>query len=266
MRNHSAFVCDRDTPVLYREAMLVLEEAGVPFLVGGAYALSRYTGIDRFTKDFDLFAMERDCDRALDALASIGCETARPFRHWLAKARRDDELIDIIYSSGNGVATVDDVWFAHAPADQVCGVPVKLCPPEELLWSKSFVMERERYDGADVMHLIHSLGPTLDWEHVLERFGQYWRVLLSHLVLYSFVYPAERSRIPRDVMEELTQRLAAGWSDDEALDGTCLGTLVSREQYLVDIGADGYRDGRLVQGVMTPGQIAEWTAAIARQP
>jgi hypothetical protein len=28
-------------------------------------------------------------------------------------------------------------------------VPVIFCPPEEMIWSKAFVMERERYDGAD---------------------------------------------------------------------------------------------------------------------
>ena len=35
---------------------------------------------------------------------------------------------------------------------------------EETLWSKAFVMERERYDGADVAHLILAHGERLDWD------------------------------------------------------------------------------------------------------
>ena len=41
-----------------------------PFLVGGAYAFARYTGIERHTKDFDVFVRPRDFDRALDAFAA----------------------------------------------------------------------------------------------------------------------------------------------------------------------------------------------------
>lgn len=44
-----------------------------------------------------------------------------------------------------------------AAAGDVLGIPVQLCPPEEMLWSKSYVMERERYDGAEVMHLLRAL-------------------------------------------------------------------------------------------------------------
>jgi hypothetical protein len=37
---------------------------------------------------------------------------------------------------------------------------------------------------------------------------------------------------------------------------------VSRQQYLPDIDREGFGDGRLVEGVMTPTEIAAWTAAI----
>ena len=58
---------------------------------------------------------------------------------------------------------VDDLWFTHAAPGRVLGVPVLLCPPEEMIWSKAFIMERERYDGADVAHLILACGRELDW-------------------------------------------------------------------------------------------------------
>ena len=43
----------------------------------------------------------------------------------------------------------------------------------------------------------------------------------------------------------------------------CRGTLLSREQYLVDVAEWGYLDAReMPLGRMTPQQIQEWTAAI----
>jgi len=192
---YSSIVCDADTPALFSETLRVLREDGVEFLIGGAFALSRYTGIDRSTKDLDIFVREGDCARTLDALARIGCKTEWTFRHWLAKATRDDALIDIIYSSGNGVAQVDDEWFAHAPQAEVCGIVSRLSPPEELIWSKSFVMERERFDGADIQHVIHNIGAKLDWPRLIARFGDHWRVLLSHLVMYAFVFQIGRAHV-----------------------------------------------------------------------
>lgn len=263
-RNYSSIVCDADTPALFAETLRALQEAGVEYLIGGAFALARFTGIDRSTKDLDVFVREADCARTLEVLTSIGCRTEWTFRHWLAKATRDDALIDVIYSSGNGIATVDDEWFAHAPEASVCGIVSKLSPPEELIWSKSFVLERERFDGADVLHVLRNMGPDLDWPRLIARFGDHWRVLLSHVVLYAFVFPSERHQIPAWVADELTQRLASGWNDDLRNGKTCFGTLLSREQYLPDLQR-GYGDGRLVVGSMTAGEIAEWTGAIREE-
>ncbi len=143
---------DPETREFYRRSLLQLKDAGVDFLVGGAYAFERYTGIARHTKDFDIFVRRADCERALSVLSGAGCRTELTFPHWLGKAYCGDAFVDVIFSSGNGVAEVDDVWFANAVDDESLGIPVKLCPPEEMIWSKSFVMERERFDGADVAH------------------------------------------------------------------------------------------------------------------
>jgi hypothetical protein len=247
----------------YRRVMRRLEAQGVPFLVGGAYAFERYTGIARHTKDFDLFVHPRDVDRALVLLAAEGCATDVPFPHWLAKAQRGDEVVDLIFSSGNGVALVDDDWFRHAVADTVLGEPVRLVPAEEMIWSKAFVMERERYDGADVAHILRASAETLDWPRLLARFGDAWRVLLHHLVIFGFVYPCDRARVPAAVMRELMGRLDRELTRS-APERVCQGTLVSRAQYLVDVERWGYADPRLAPaGNMTSDERARWTAGIA---
>src|SRR6185295_16410164 len=128
----------------YRRAMTTLQEARVPFLVGGAYAFGRYTGIVRHTKDFDIFVHPRDFRRALDAFARAGYAVDATFPHWLGKAFQGDDFVDLIFGSGNGIARVDDRWFEKAVDDEVLGIPVQLIPAEEMIWSKSFIMERER--------------------------------------------------------------------------------------------------------------------------
>src|SRR5205085_362129 len=114
-----------------------------------------------------------------------------------------DSFIDIIFSSGNGLATVDEGWFSYAVKADVFGEPVLLCPPEETIWSKAFIQERERYDGADVAHLIRARGRDFDWPRLLRRFGPHWPVLLSHLILFGYIYPGERAIIPAGVMQDL---------------------------------------------------------------
>ena len=159
---------------------------------------------------------------------------------------------------------VDEEWFAHASDGVILGVPVKLCPAEEMIWSKGYVQERERFDGADIAHLIRGRGPTLDWERLLKRFGEHWRVLFGHLIIFGFVYPAERGKIPGWLLEDLSDRLADEIKGPLPPGQVCFGTLLSREQYLPDIGRWGYHDARLKPiGPMSPEEVAHWTAAIA---
>ncbi|MBI1734627.1 MAG: hypothetical protein HYR51_05575 [Candidatus Rokubacteria bacterium] len=253
---------DPGTAEFYRCALRTLVDNEVPFLVGGAYSLERYTGIARHTKDFDIFVRQRDCHRALRTLRIIGCTTDVTFTHWLGKAFRGDDFIDVIFSSGNGIAEVDDLWFEHAVDETVLDVPVQLCPPEETIWSKAFIMERERYDGADVAHLMRAVGRRLDWRRLLSRFDGYWRVLLAHLTLFGFIYPTDRTSIPAWVVRELASRLEHEAETSDEGPRVCRGTILSRGQYLVDVDQWGYRDGRLFDGRMSRREVAHWTAAI----
>lgn len=258
---------DPESAGFYRRAMRALIDAGTPFLVGGAYAFERYTGIARHTKDFDIFVKESDCDAVLEVLARLGCRTERTFPHWLAKAHLGDLFIDVIYSAGSGLAVVDDEWFHFAEQGTVLDVPVLLVPAEEMIWSKAFVQERERYDGADVMHLLHSRAEKMDWKRMLRRFGPDWRVLLSYLVLFGFVYPHVRDAVPERVVEALTARLRREGATEPLREKVCRGTLLSRAQYLVDIDEWGCSDARLDPRVaMSEDDIAHWTRAIDEIP
>ena len=248
----------------YRRVLAELNTAGFPFLVGGGHALERFLGIGRSVKDLDLFMRERDVPAALAHIERhLGYRTELTFPHWLGKIKRDEhDQIDVIWSSGNSACPVDDDWFRYAVPATVMGQPVRLCPVEETIWSKSYVMERERYDGADIAHLIHARAEQIDWTRLARRFGQHWRVLLSHLILFGFIYPSERRRIPEPLMRRCLEILEQEMRQAPAR-RICRGPLTSRAQYLVDVQLWGYEDARLLpHGSMSEEEASIWTAAI----
>jgi len=257
---------DAGTARFYRVTLEILMDAGIPFLVGGAYAFSKYTGVKRDTKDFDLFVRRVHARPALKALASAGYYSDLTFPHWLGKAFHGDASVDIIYGSGNGAVPVDDAWFERSVPDMILDTPVRLCPPEEMIRSKAFIQERERYDGADIAHLLLARGDQLDWRFLIDRFGPYRQVLLSHLVLFPFIYPDDAFRVPTWVFQELVAGLGESNPRKRKKSKVCRGPLLSRQQYLIDIGSWGYEDARLLHpGGMTKRDVAHWTAAIGKE-
>lgn len=232
-----------------RAALEALNADGIPYVVAGAYAMREYTGIYRDTKDLDLFSKRMDAERILASLKRIGFRVEMTDPLWIAKGFADDgELVDVIFSSGNGVAEVDDCWFKRARSGTVLGMPALLAPPEEMIWSKAYVMERERYDGADVQHLVRSCAFTLDWKHLLARMRDHPEVLLSHLLLFRFSFPGERSKVPSWVMEKLVA--AAKHPAAREARPLCRGTLLSACQYDTDLQG-GLEDAR-------PHEVPAW--------
>lgn len=258
-----------DTAAFYRRALRVLVDAEIPFLVGGAFAHACFTGIRRSTKDLDLFIRRQDYERAAQLMQAEGWQTEMTYPHWLAKVYAGEDFIDLIFNSGNGLTPVDDRWFEDNAWADVLGVPVRVANMEDGMLSKAFIMERERYDGADIAHLVRANAERINWKRLVERFGAHWRVLLAHLTLFGFIYPGERDRVPRWVMDHLMDRLKAEVAQPPAQDRhVCAGTLLSREQYLHDVEKLGYVDGRLTPAsTMTADDVQRWTEAIpARQP
>lgn len=246
----------------YRSVISVLRKAGVPFLVGGAYAMGTYTNINRRTKDLDLMILPADWPDAARALRLAGIFARLSFPHWLGKALSHGAQVDIIFSSGNGLCDVDERWFKYAPTARVLGGSVLLAPPEELIWSKSFVMERERFDGADILHIVRALAETLDWTRLRSRFTGHEHVLLTHLLLFTYAYPGDAHRLPAGLLRDLFEAALAPDRVDPQL---CRGTLLSRAQYLVDLKRSGLIDARRPPfGRLTPRELQIWTRGIDR--
>lgn len=250
---------DPQTREFYCQALGILNQARLPFLIGGAYAFERYTGIARHTKDLDIFVRPDDVHSILDVFAEAGYQTEVAVSHWLAKAYHGENFVDIIFNSAHGCLPVTDSWFEYAIQEEVFGMPVKICAPEEMIWSKAYVMARDRFDGADVAHLILAYGEQMDWERLVSQFGDHWRVLFSHLVMFGFIYPGERSRIPAWVMQQFCQKLQQESSQPDSTDKVCRGTMLAPFQYLTDVQQWQYADERLQpRGNLTKADVYEW--------
>lgn len=267
---YSAAQLDAPTREFYLRALDTVEEAGVRYVVAGAYALAYHAGIVRHTKDLDLFVRRQDVPRALEALEkNVGARSDWAHPHWLAKsyaAESDDTggaFVDFIFRSANGMCPVDDNWLDHACPGDVLGRPTPLCPAEEMIWSKAWVQARERFDGADVNHLIQARGEQMDWRRLVDRFasgnngGE--RILLGHLLSFGFVYPSEKGKVPAWVMDELLDRVRSEAPITERL---CRGTMLTWDQYLPDVTERGYADARIrPAGTLTQAEVDRWTAA-----
>jgi len=265
-----AAILDAPTRQFYLRVLDVIEAAGVRYVVAGAYALAYHAGIVRHTKDLDLFVRRQDVPKALEALEqelNTRSDWAHP--HWLAKAYAaesddtDGAFVDFIFRSANGMCAVDDAWLDAACPGDVLERATPLCPAEEIIWSKAWVQARERFDGADIVHLIQARGHDLDWRRLIDRFasgnngGE--RILLGHLLNFGFIYPVEKDKVPAWVIDELVDRVRNEPAVKEKL---CRGTMLSWDQYLPDVKERGYADARLhPHGTLTRAEVEQWTAA-----
>ncbi len=233
-----------ETAEIYTRAMRTLDEAGIPYIVAGAIALHYYTGFWRNTKDLDLFLRPQDRDAALLALANAGFRVEITAPHWLAKGFADDVLVDLITGMGNWLATVDDSWLAAAEPATVLGVRTRVIAASDLIWAKAYVAGRERFDGADICHIIFRAADRIDWRCLLERFGPHWELLLTYLHLFRFVYPEARDHVPTWLMEELLDRASADLRQPQPPDYPFRGPLLDRYSFLVDLSEWGEPDPR----------------------
>lgn len=238
------------TPVLanpqaaafYERALNELGTLNAPFLVAGTYAVSAYTGIRRQTKDLDIFCKGGDVLHILSHFRELGFRVVVEDERWLGKVFDEDAFFDVIFASSNGTMPVNEQWFAHARMGEILGIPVRLIGPTELVWSKCFIQDRNRFDGADITHMILKMHEEIDWHRLLDSMESHWEVLLAHLVNFRWVYPTERHKVPDWLLDELLLRLAKQRTLPPPTNKVCRGRILSKCDYRIDVDEWGFAD------------------------
>ena len=206
-------------------AIQVLQRAGVPFLVGGAYAYATYTGIYRDTKDLDLFLRKRDAERALEVLDADGWRT-----------ERTDEVLALQGLQGRVLrrphlqlrATASPWWTTSGSSTRSTGRVFGHDGPAGARRGDDLVQ------GASSWSASGSTAPT--WTTSSARRGRSWtgtgccaasiatgRCCSAHLMLFRFAYPSDRDVVPDWVMTELLSRTVETLRDGRWEERLCRG-------------------------------------------
>lgn len=226
----------------YSEVVRLMAESEIPFLLSGTYALACYTGITRPTKDVDVFATAGDTLKLLNFFSGRGFDIEMVDERWLARITRGELFVDIIFNMPTASTHVTPEWFQRAPRARIFDAAVSLVPPTELVWSKIFVQDRYRYDGADVAHMILKRHDEIDWRRLLSHMEMYWEVLLIAVLNFRFIYPSERDLIPNWLFAELVGRLNAQAAIPPPAMKVCRGRIFSPRDYLIDVSEWGFSE------------------------
>lgn len=230
-----------DAYACYQGVIQGLLEAKVPFAVSGGFAFHHHTGIWRTTKDLDLVTPPDAVPRAFAVLVEEGFETYVQDPVWLAKARRGDYFVDLISGVGNATLTVEQSWIDRSQADEVLGIRCKILPAEEMIASKLFVTRRERFDGADIAHLLKACARSLDWDRLRKLTEPHWQMLYWQLILFAYIYPAHTGDVPPSLWRDLAERFDDFVTASQVKD-PFRGTLIDPKMFAIDVDEWGERD------------------------
>ena len=192
---------------------------------------------------FDVFLRPDDVHTALRALSEEGYETELRDPTWIAKAWKSPYLVDLIFGMGSRVFQVDDTWIERGKPATIAGVEARLISVEDLLASKMYIAKRDRFDGADVVHLIRCRGREIDWDRVLDRMHPDNLLVLWHVVLFAAIYPGLVSLVPEALIERLTDEMRRLWKEPRD-PREFRGTLLDDAAFAIDVQYWGYADPR----------------------
>jgi hypothetical protein len=207
---------------VYRQAIHQVRALEIPFAFGGAFGLAAYTGSLRNTKDFDFYVRPVDRDAMILALTRAGLEDhfdRLPYdRSWIYRASRGEIIVDAIWAMANHRAAVDDEWVSRGPEVILRGERLRAIPIEELIWSKLYVLQRDRCDWGDVFNLLDANARSVDWERLLNRMAEDQPLMAGALEVFGWLAPDRVQEVPATVWSRLGISLRARGSSDTAAD------------------------------------------------
>ena len=143
-----------------------LNEAGVPFVLGGGLACWA-RGAPKTEHDVDFLVKPADAKRAQQALVAAGMRPETPPEGWLLKAYDDEILVDLIFNPQDG--PIDEATFERAEELEVHAMRMKVAALEDVLVQKLLVLGEQEPDYSSVLELARSLREQVNWDDVRER-------------------------------------------------------------------------------------------------
>jgi predicted nucleotidyltransferase len=179
------------------DAVAAFRGSAISFLLMGSIATSAM-GRRRAVTDIDVFVRDHDVGSALAALDDAGFETMVVSKNWLAKAFKDEVLVDVISRSTHDITLTDEI-LAHAVEIDVVGRSLPAVSAEDLIMMKAVATSEDtsRY-WFDALGLLGR--PDLDWGYLARRAKQHGaRRVLSLL----FFARSIDLIVPDEILDEL---------------------------------------------------------------
>lgn len=202
--------CSQDHWPLYQRVMEEAHRRGIVFAIGGGLAVEAYTAHRESTKDIDFYVLPQERDRMVAVVTEFGLADLYdklPYdRKWIYRSFTGDVIVDIMWAMPNQRAQVDIEWLSRARDKSLHGMAIRVLPPEELIWAKLYVMQRDRCDWPDVLNLIYATSGELDWDHLLRRIGDDAPLLKAVLTIFHWLSPDRAQQMPPEVLQTLEER------------------------------------------------------------
>jgi hypothetical protein len=197
---------------IYKQVLSEARKRNLRFAVGGGLAAMTYAGQWRDTKDIDLYVMPRDRDKMVALVTEAGLRDyydVEPYdRAWIYRSYHGDTIVDVMWAMANQRAQVDEGWLS-GPEVEAGGECFRLLAAEEEVWSKLYVLQRDRCDWLDALNLIYAVGPELDWSRLLGRVAEDAALLAAVLSVLAWISPDRARELPAWLWRELQIRAPA---------------------------------------------------------
>lgn len=193
--------------VVYRRVIAEARRRGLEFALGGGFAVATYTGQWRNSKDIDLYVVPETREAMIQVTREQGLRDIyeqQPYdRGWIYRSACQEVIVDVMWSMANHKSPVDRDWLTRGAEIVINDEHLRVLPPEEMLWDKLYVMQRDRCDWPEALKLLYSTGPRLDWEHVFRRVGDDSPLLTGILSVFAWLCPGRAQELPAWLWERV---------------------------------------------------------------
>jgi hypothetical protein len=169
----TTIMASEQTEPALREALkrsaAALKADGVPFALGGGYALWVH-GAPEPDHDVDLVVAETAVEDAVRSLGAAGFRIERPPEDWLFKAYLDDAadaddgdppLVDVLHRLA-GVSVTEES-LASAEESELLGIRIPVQPPTPIMIAKLQSLSEHYSDFGALLPVVRAVREQLDW-------------------------------------------------------------------------------------------------------
>jgi hypothetical protein len=179
---------DEGLIVSLKKVAAVLKQVGVPFALGGSFAVYAHGGHSS-DHDVDFLLREEDVEPALQALTEAGFTAERPPEDWLVKVYDEGHMVDLIHRPVE--TPVTDETLADTMVRPVNAIHMPVLSATGLMVHKLLSFSQHQCDFARGLPLARSLREQIDWERVRKEtahspYAEAFLMLLDRLDVVPF--------------------------------------------------------------------------------